>query len=85
MPAGVDNNNFPDVYRADRNCVLAPPQECQVIRISVAISNRDVDGDSRAPVTAADPRIIAFYSDATNLVPNDTNNFRDAFVRLLRQ
>ncbi len=33
----------------------------------------------------ADPRIIAFYSDATNLVPNDTNNFRDAFVRLLRQ
>lgn len=84
VPAGVDNNNFLDVYRADRNCVLAPPQNCEVIRISIAISNRDVDGDSRAPVIAADPRIIAFYSDATNLVPNDTNNFRDAFVRLLQ-
>lgn len=85
VPAGVDGNNFLDVYRADRNCVLAPPQNCEVIRISIAISNRDVDGDGRAPVIAADPRIIAFYSDATNLVPNDTNNFRDAFVRLLRQ
>lgn len=85
VPAGVDNNNFLDVYRADRNCVLAPPQKCEVIRISIAISNRDVDGDSRAPIIATDPRIIAFYSDATNLVPNDTNNLRDAFVRLLRQ
>ncbi|MEX5215172.1 MAG: hypothetical protein NW703_13525 [Nitrospiraceae bacterium] len=85
VPAGVDGNNFRDVYRADRNCVLAPPQACEVIRISIAISNRDVDGNSYAPVIAADPRIIAFYSDATNLVPNDTNNFRDAFVRLLQQ
>ena len=84
VPAGVDNNNFLDVYRADRNCVLAPPRDCEVIRISIAISNRDVDGDSRAPVIAADPRIIAFYSDATDLVPNDTNNFRDVFVRVLR-
>jgi hypothetical protein len=33
---------------------------------------------------SADAGTVAFTSDATNLVPDDTNGVRDAFVRHLR-
>jgi Tol biopolymer transport system component len=34
-----------------------------------------------APAVSADGRFVAFESDATNLVPDDTNELRDLFVR----
>ncbi|WP_445304879.1 TolB family protein, partial [Microcoleus sp. Pol17C2] len=37
--------------------------------------------DSYSPSISADGRFVAFESDATNLVPGDTNNGRDIFVR----
>ena len=37
------------------------------------------------PSVSADGRYVAFVSDSSNLVPNDTNNFRDVFVRDLRE
>ena len=40
-----------------------------------------VTGNSLEPTTSATGRFVAFYSDATNLVGNDTNLDRDVFVR----
>ena len=37
--------------------------------------------DSDCPAISADGRFVAFNSDATNLVPGDTNGARDVFVR----
>ena len=39
------------------------------------------NGDSRAPSASTDGRYVAFESDATNLVPNDTNDSTDVFLR----
>jgi Tol biopolymer transport system component len=36
---------------------------------------------TRAPAITGDGRIVAFHSDATNLVPDDTNGVTDVFVR----
>lgn len=41
-------------------------------------------GHSRRPVVAAGGRYVAFESDATNLVDNDTNGFTDVFVHDLQ-
>lgn len=38
-------------------------------------------GASSAPSVSSDGRFVAFASDATNLVPNDTNGVTDVFVR----
>jgi Tol biopolymer transport system component len=40
-----------------------------------------VDDVSSEPAISADGRYVAFSSDATNLVPNDTNMTTDVFVR----
>jgi Tol biopolymer transport system component len=49
----------------------------------VSQSSAGVGGDawSEAPDLSADGRWTAFESDATNLVPGDTNGVRDVFVR----
>lgn len=55
-------------------------------RVSVGSSNQQANRASHAtggpPAISADGTIIAFYSDATNLVANDTNGKPDVFVRL---
>ena len=40
-------------------------------------------GSSYDPAISADGRFVAFESDATNLVPGDTNGVHDVFVRTL--
>jgi Periplasmic component of the Tol biopolymer transport system len=50
-------------------------------RISVASDGTQGDEDSFSSAISADGRYVAFASDATNLVPGDTNGFRDVFVR----
>ncbi|MGW4518292.1 TolB family protein [Streptomyces sp. NPDC004393] len=52
-----------------------------VERISVSADGAQGNGDSLAPSISADGRYVAFESDATNLVPNDTNHLRDVFVK----
>ncbi|MDP8933532.1 MAG: calcium-binding protein, partial [Cyanobacteriota bacterium] len=34
-----------------------------------------------SPSISPDGRFVAFYSYATNLVPGDTNNYQDIFLR----
>ena len=63
-----------DVGRAD---ALPGPVE----QIDVTPAGTGPDRDSNHPALSADGRFVAFQSFATNLVPGDTNNEGDVFVR----
>lgn len=49
-------------------------------RLSLGLNGEEANGTSGAPAFSADGRFIAFQSDATNLVPGDTNGVTDVFV-----
>jgi Tol biopolymer transport system component len=63
--------------------ILAPTALAQgpVERVSVASGGTQSFGLVDGPWTSGDGRYVAFASDATDLVPNDTNNVSDVFVR----
>ena len=48
--------------------------------VSVSSAGVPGDGDSYEPEISAKGRYVAFYSEATNLVPGDTNGVEDVFV-----
>jgi Ca2+-binding RTX toxin-like protein len=52
-----------------------------ITRVSVDSAGNQGDGDSSIPSISADGRFVAFYSFASNIVPGDTNNTFDIFVR----
>ncbi|MCC5951151.1 MAG: S-layer homology domain-containing protein [Acidimicrobiia bacterium] len=66
-------NDVQDVYVRDR---VAGTTE----RVSVASTGAEADGVSTAATISANGRFVTFASDATNLVPDDTNDARDVFV-----
>ena len=49
--------------------------------ISVDSAGNQGNRDSYNPSISADGRFVAFYSEASNIVPGDTNNSYDTFVR----
>ncbi len=49
-------------------------------RVSVASDGSQANGDSFNPAISGDGRYVVFESDATNLVPGDTNGRRDIFL-----
>ncbi|MFD9884477.1 TolB family protein [Streptomyces alboflavus] len=49
--------------------------------LSAAVDGGQADGPSGRPVVSADGRVVAFMSQATNLVAGDTNERSDLFVR----
>jgi hypothetical protein len=51
-----------------------------VSRVSVASDATEANDTSHQPSISADGRHVAFYSDATNLVPDDTNGAGDIHV-----
>ena len=73
-----DTNRVSDAYRVE----LATGT---VARVSVGVDGVQGDKASGLLITgasmSADGRYVAFDSDATNLVPGDTNGMRDIFVR----
>jgi hypothetical protein len=75
-----DTGSFNDVYRHDRMTGIT--QRASVSSSAVAGNNDSWSSESDANITA-DGRYIAFGSDASNLVPGDTEGFRDAFVHEL--
>jgi len=69
-----DTNRLMDVFVRDR---LVGTTE----RVSLGIGGANGDTGSARPAVSADGRYVAFFSDASNLVHNDTNGVRDVFVR----
>lgn len=63
-----------DIFLHDRN-------NGTTTRVSLATGGGQPDGRSFGASISADGRYIAFLSDATNLVPGDTNGVTDLFVR----
>lgn len=49
--------------------------------ISASSGGAAGNASSQAPVVSGDGRYVSFESDASNLVPGDTNGVKDAFVR----
>ncbi len=76
-----DTNSFTDVILRDTCAGAAAGCAPSTTRASVASDGMQGDGPSQYPTISADGRFVAFYSQATNLVPNDTNGEGDAFVR----
>jgi Tol biopolymer transport system component len=71
-----DTNGLYDVFVHDRTTGLTE-------RVSIDSSGAQANGVSGLhgpPSVSADGRFVAFDSDATNLVANDTNGFTDVFV-----
>ncbi len=69
-----DTNARDDVFVHDR--VTGATQ-----RVSVASDGTQANSDSAIPAISADGRYVAFWSDASNLIPGDTNGSADVFVR----
>ncbi len=69
-----DTNNTTDVFMKDR-------QTGVTTRVSISSSGEQANGFSDFPLSiSSDGRFVAFNSDASNLVANDTNNATDVFV-----
>lgn len=69
-----DTNNSEDVFVHDRVTGLTE-------RISVDSFGNEADIQSNTPSISADGRYVVFSSWARNLVPGDTNNTNDVFLR----
>jgi hypothetical protein len=72
-----DTNGAVDVFVRDR-------QTGTTERVSVASNGAQGNGDGDYPQISADGRYVAFRSDASNLVPGDTNGVADIFVHDLQ-
>ena len=68
-----DSNDYADIFVYDR-------QTDSVERVSVDGAGTQANGSSNYPTISADGRYVAFQSDATNLVADDTNAAADIFV-----
>jgi len=68
-----DTNGAVDVFVHDR-------QAGTTVRASVGAGGVQGDAKSDRPALSGDGRFVAFYSDAGNLVADDTNGLRDVFV-----
>jgi len=69
-----DTNGVPDIFRHD---LLLGTTE----RVSLSSAGAQADLGSTTDFLSADGRFVAFGSDATTLVPGDTNAVGDIFVR----
>jgi Tol biopolymer transport system component len=74
-----DTNGLEDIFVRDR-------RTGKTTRVSVTSRERQATGSpthtgSNAALISGDGRYVAFHSDASNLVPGDTNRVFDIFVR----
>jgi Tol biopolymer transport system component len=70
----VDTNGYADIFIHDRTTD-------ETTLISLASDGTQGNGLSWYPSISADGRYVAFYSEAGNLFPGDTNGIKDVFVR----
>jgi len=69
-----DTNGVQDIFVRDR-------ETGSTSRVNLDSSGNQADALSYSPFISANGRYVVFSSDASNLVPNDTNARRDIFVR----
>ena len=69
-----DTNGFDDVFIRDRRAGTTS-------RVSLSSTGSQGNHASFGPMISADGRYVAFTSYATNLVPGDTDNVTDVFIR----
>ena len=69
-----DTNESSDVFLVDR-------KKGVTTRLSVGSGGEQADGNSYATALSANGSLVAFASNAGNLVPHDDNGVRDIFVR----
>jgi Tol biopolymer transport system component len=69
-----DTNEELDIFLHDRQTGLTE-------RVSTGDAEQEADAASAGPSVSEDGNLVAFWSDATNLVAGDTNGMRDVFVR----
>jgi Tol biopolymer transport system component len=80
------------VFRSAGNLLSPPVPGSQIYLVEIATGNNEIisvasDGTpgelgiSERPFISADGRFVAFASTAANLVPNDTNEVEDVFLR----
>src|SRR6476661_6952325 len=74
QPRAGDTNNSEDIFVRD---LLTNT----TTRVSVDSAGNQGNGYSFLPSISADRRFVAFSSDSSNIVPGDTNNQTDIFVR----
>ncbi|HYN48796.1 MAG TPA: choice-of-anchor D domain-containing protein [Candidatus Nanopelagicales bacterium] len=74
LPPGADATNPTDIFAADL-------VSGRLARVSVGIGPSEPNGSSSAPSLSRNGRFVAFTSSAANLVPDDTNETTDVFVR----
>jgi Tol biopolymer transport system component len=73
--AAGDTNAKADIFLYDA-------EAGDTARVSVGTQGQQADGDARSPAISADGSRVAFDSVASNLVPSDTNQASDVFLRL---
>lgn len=73
VPPATTAANCPDIYLRDR-------QTNQTTRLSVGPGGAQANGRSQRPRISGDGRWVAFDSEASNLVANDTNGVSDVFL-----
>lgn len=71
---GLDTNGTVDVFVRDR-------KTGKTRRLSVRSNGTQANGPSQIPDISSSGRFITFMSNASNLVPGDTNGVADIFVR----
>src|SRR4028118_1344345 len=72
VPGDTNNNN--DIFVRDRLTNTTT-------RVSVDSAGNQANTYTNSPSISADGRFVAFASNSSNLVPGDTNNTYDMFVR----
>ena len=68
-----DTNDYGDIFV---HCRLTG----QTVRVSIASNGTQENSGSAKPSISADGRFVAFYSNASNFVPGDSNGCTDVFV-----
>lgn len=68
-----DTNGFADIFVHDRTTSTTT-------RINLGIGGAEANGHSENPKLSADGRYVLYRSDASNLVPGDTNGAPDVFL-----
>ncbi len=76
-----DNNNDNQYTDPCRDIFLHDRETGETTLISGDYDGTPGNGQSRYVTLSMDGRFAAFASEASNLVPNDTNNYGDIFVR----